>query len=341
MMTWDRTLANLRDVLAGLYPTVQDARRVVGDAGLNPAFIAFDPKAINNWFNILKEAQKHSRVRSIIEVAHHDYPENEWLALAKQGNLPAIKGPDIDEDVIWKGLDEADQLEKIMGAQSTLLPISFLEMGLLKARSVARVVCADGASGSGFLTDENLLITNHHVLPTQAAARETVVQFNYQTSIMGLDEPVDEFRLAPQDTFVTSPIEEDDWTVVRVQGNPNEKWSALKLTRTDPKVQDRVSIIQHPGGGAKQIALYHNVVVFAGNNRLQYLTDTLPGSSGSPVFDSDWRVVALHHSGGWLREPGSKRTYFRNEGIHINAIIGRLGAEGLCSVQRAVQSEDR
>lgn len=28
-----------------------------------------------------------------------------------------------------------------------------------------------------------------------------------------------------------------------------------------------------------------------------YLTDTLPHSSGSPVFNSEWEVVALHHAG--------------------------------------------
>jgi V8-like Glu-specific endopeptidase len=328
-MSWNRTLFNLRDVLASLYPMVPESRQVVVKAGLNPLRIAFDAKAINNWFNILEETQKHHKVQAIVEVAHGEYPENEWLALAQQGNLPAIKGPDIKEDVTWRGPDDADQLEKIIGAQSTLLPISFLEVGLLKARSVARVVRADGASGSGFLTSDNLLVTNHHVLPTEADAQGAVVQFNYQETVARLNAPVEEFRLAPQDVFVTSPMEEDDWTAVHVQGNPNEKWGALKLARANPKVQDRVNIIQHPGGGPKQIALYHNVVVFVGNNRLQYLTDTLPGSSGSPVFDSDWRVVALHHSGGWLREPGSKRTYFRNEGIYINAIIEGLAAEDL------------
>ena len=330
-MNWNRTLTNLRDLLAGLYPTVQDSRRVVENAGLNPAFVAFDAKAVNNWFSILREAQNRNRVQAIVKVAHSEYPENEWLTLAQRGDLLAIKGPDIEDDVAWQGPGDAKQLEKIIGTQSTLLPIDFLEVGLLKARSVTRVVLVDGSSGSGFLTDDNLLITNHHVLPTKAAAQEAVVQFNYQKTSEGLDAPVEEFMLAAQDVFMTSPREEDDWTAVRIQGNANEKWGALKLIHADPQVRDRVNIIQHPGGGPKQIALYHNVVVFVGNNRLQYLTDTLPGSSGSPVLDSDWRVVAVHHSGGWLREPGLKRTHFRNEGIHINAIIEGLAAEGLYS----------
>jgi V8-like Glu-specific endopeptidase len=328
-MSWNRTLTNLRDVLAGLYPTVTESRQVVVQAGLNPLRIAFDPKAVTNWFHILEEAQKHNKVQAIVQVARDEYPENEWLALALQGNLAAIKGPDIEQDVVWKGLDDAAQLEKIIGAQSTLLPISFLEIGLARARSVARVLCADGSSGSGFVTDGNMLITNQHVLPNEAAARDAVVQFNYQKTAAGRDAPVETCRLAPQDGFATSPWEENDWTAARLQGNPGESWGVLKLARVSPQVGDRVNIIQHPGGGAKQIALYHNVVVFVGDNRLQYLTDTLPGSSGSPVFDGEWRVAALHHSGGWLREPGSKRTYYRNEGIHVNALIAGLVAAGL------------
>ena len=74
---------------------------------------------------------------------------------------------------------------------------------------------------------------------------------------------------------------------------------------------------------------YHNVVVFVGQNRVQYPTDTMPGSSGSPVFDSDWNVVALHYSGGKLREPGTNGIYYRNEGIHINAVIDGKKAAGL------------
>ena len=93
------------------------------------------------------------------------------------------------------------------------------------------------------------------------------------------------------------------------------------------KAGDRVNIIQHPGGLAKRVSLISNVVVFVGGNRVQYLTDTEPGSSGSPVFDTQWNVVALHHSGGWLSEPGANdpaKQYYRNEGILIDVLIDSL-----------------
>jgi hypothetical protein len=168
------------------------------------------------------------------------------------------------------------------------------------------------------------------VIPSKEVARQSKVQFNYQETAAGLAAPVDDFALKPEDGFATSPMEGgDDWTAVRVHGDPNAEWGALELAEVTTKAEDFVNIIQHPNGLAKQIALYHNVVAFADDRRVQYLTDTLPGSSGAPVFDSHWRVVALHHSGGWLTEPGSKRVFFRNEGIRINAVLRGLAAHGL------------
>jgi endonuclease/exonuclease/phosphatase family metal-dependent hydrolase len=52
---------------------------------------------------------------------------------------------------------------------------------------------------------------------------------------------------------------------------------------------------------------------------LRYRTDTEPGSSGSPVFNNDWQLVALHHAG--YREDGGTAV---NEGIRISAIVAHL-----------------
>ncbi|MDI1430169.1 trypsin-like serine peptidase [Polyangium sorediatum] len=132
-------------------------------------------------------------------------------------------------------------------------------------------------------------------------------------------DPAAELRLDPDAHFVTS--REDDCTIVKVLGSPSARWGAIELRTADVRVDDRVNIIQHPGGDQKQLSFFHNHVVHVGHGRVQYLTDTLPGSSGAPVFDKDWRLVALHHSGGWITEPGSGDRFFRNEGIHVDRII--------------------
>jgi V8-like Glu-specific endopeptidase len=329
-MAWNQTLWNLRDTLADLYPLVNDSIQLVKKAELPTGKIAFDPAAYSNWFNILDYADKRQKVRDIVEKAHEEYPENRVLSqYLIEGELPAVKGADIRDDIDWQAPTDPETLEKIIGPQSTLLPISFLEIGLERARAVARIVRQDGAMGTGFLADGNLLVTNHHVLAGEAEARDAKVQFNYQLSATGLALPATEYDLVPEVAFATSAA--DDWTVVQVQDDPAAEWGSLRLRRADLQKGARVNIIQHPMGDHKQVALYHNIVLYVGHNRLQYLTDTLPGSSGSPVFDSQWNVVALHHSGGYLREPGAKQVYYRNEGILINAVIDGLVEAGLWS----------
>ena len=83
----------LRTVLASLYPDREDAERVVGDAGLDSAYIAFSEKAINNWENILAEAEKHGMVDAIARVARREYPRNEELAQIHEAYLAAGEEP--------------------------------------------------------------------------------------------------------------------------------------------------------------------------------------------------------------------------------------------------------
>jgi hypothetical protein len=325
-LTWNPALNDLISLLAGLYPDRDKARLAVKRAAPNLEeeidFVA-PPKVL--WMRIVEEANKRDQVPDLINVAQEDFPNVNFAVLDQQVRRPtAPPSPRLGDDA-WRGpVTIGGVLEKVIGAQPTFVPISFLEMGLLRAKSVVRVESSLGV-GSGFLTRNNLLITNHHVISSPAEARAAKVWFNYQKTATGADARVEEFVLDPDSAFVTSPMEDgDDWTAVRVRGDPNGEWGQLDLADMEVRVNDYVNIIQHPHGMPKQIALYHNVVAFADDSRVQYLTDTMPGSSGSPVFDSEWRVVALHHSGGWIPEPGTERVFLRNEGIHVRALLKGL-----------------
>ena len=57
-----------------------------------------------------------------------------------------------------------------------------------------------------------------------------------------------------------------------------------------------VNIIQHPRGRAKEIVFYSNRVQKISDNYIQYEADTDFGSSGSPVLNRQWQVVALHQA---------------------------------------------
>jgi len=322
---WDKNLTNLKYVLADLYPFKEDSFSVVRDAGLDPTRISFQNKAVNNWSEILSEANKRGKVPDIIRAALRDYPDNQSLKSALKGTLTPVR-PLLGNTFSWESPASPETLEKLMGKQSTLLPISWLEVGLQRSQSVAKVKRADHTYGTGFLIRDNWFLTNHHVLGTVEEARAAIIQFNYQKDAAGRDiEPVN-FELDPDAGFKTSV--EHDWTLVHVKGNANSEWGALDLKPVEIKVNGRANIIQHPGGDVKQIALYHNIIAYVGNTRVQYLTDTLPGSSGSAVFDDEWCVIALHHAGGLLVELSTKKQVYRNEGINVNCILKDLELQG-------------
>lgn len=332
----ERRLTILSSVLSYHYPTLEASGEIVAAARLNPVRIDFRKMSSANWDNILKEAQTQGKVRAVVEAALAQHRDDEWLRLAlkeqEDAELEEVRKqaePEAGPKASRRGPRALEPLERVIGDQEDiLLPAFFFELGLQRARPVARVVLADGMLGSGFLTDDNLLITNHHVLPSVAEAEGAVVQFNYEWGIDGLYRELEEFRLAPEETFATSPVEEDDWTAVRVRGDASASYGTISLERADPQVRDRVFVIQHPMGMPKQIALF-NTIVFTGKGRVQYLGSTRPGSGGAPVFDTDWRVVAVHHAGGWLHEPGTEKRVYRKEAIHINTIIDGLAAAGL------------
>jgi hypothetical protein len=75
-------------------------------------------------------------------------------------------------------------------------------------------------------------------------------------------------------------------------------------------------IVQHPAGGPLKLALDTQAILGlnANQTRVRYRTNTETGASGSPCFNSNWDLVALHHSG----------IVKFNEGIPINSIVTLL-----------------
>lgn len=224
----------------------------------------------------------------------------------------------------WRGEENvADVHEKIIG-ENTLRHLYVLELALEAAKAVAhlRVVQAGGneALGTGFMVATDLLMTNHHVIATPSEAESATYSFNYQLDRKGqLCNPVPAHALS-KGLFHTSP--ELDYTVIQLDSPP--EFGFLHLGTVPVRRDDRVTIIQHPGGHLKQISMQNNFVAYADARVLQYTTSTLPGSSGSPVFNDALEVVAIHHSGGMLIEPSTGRRYLRNAGTSMIAVLDDL-----------------
>lgn len=320
---------NLRDHLARRYYKDAAIERVVTDAGMEIWKIVLDGSALDQWNSIVVYASFQQKVGALVNVARKDFPEDPVFKAAAEGGIKEIRGPEFTAPPVAK-----ESLEALTQGASTLLPVHFLRQGAEAARSVALVRRADGGKGTGFLLPGNWFLTNHHVIWDAATAAQegTEAFFNYDYE--AIDAPPDSkhkpFKFDPANGFHTSPVKGgDDWTAVRIAGDAVSLFGHLTLCRAGAQVRDFVNIIQHAGGLAKRIALYHNTVVAVGDRRVRYLTDTLPGSSGSPVFNSQWGVVALHHSHANATDPDTGRPLACNEGIPASVLIEALERVGV------------
>jgi len=242
-------------------------------------------------------------------------------------------------------------IERILQAND-LLAIRYLEIGQRTARCVGRVRIKEAGKtigfGTGFMVAPRLMLTNNHVLDSADRAAHSQVEFNFQENVDGKSLPISVFNLAPSELFITN--RDLDYSLVAVSPQSGddaslESFGFMKLIEEEGKliVKEAVSIVQHPNGEPKQLAIRENRVVDILPNFVHYKTDTAPGSSGSPVLNDQWEVVALHHSGvpnrdgagnilaigGGIWEPsmGENRIdWLANEGVRISRIVADIRA---------------
>lgn len=195
--------------------------------------------------------------------------------------------------------------ERILLDINDMVSVEFFERGIEAAMSVGRVDVG-GSVGTGFLVGNNILLTNHHVLSTSEDAMLATLELDAEENRFGAPKRSQAFRLAPQTFWATS--EDLDFSFVAVEptsieGTPLSAygWHPLIAGEGKIRVGEGVSIIQHPGGQVKMVAV-HNARLIQLRNDVEdeafcfYTCDTERGSSGSPVFNSNWEVIALHHS---------------------------------------------
>jgi V8-like Glu-specific endopeptidase len=213
--------------------------------------------------------------------------------------------------------------EKLMAAESHLRSTGWLAEGLRLASAVCRL--SDGLStGSGFCCRDGAIITNNHVISDTKMAHSFKAEFHFEEDASGRMRIPHTISLDPSTLFWTSA--ELDVTLVGLSDAPPKDIQVIPLCRdATTQVGDYVSIIQHPNGGPKQIAVTNNRVVNIYDHLVHYLTDTLPGSSGSPVFSKAWQVVAIHHAGGDLQKNSHGDPIFANEGILVSRLFADAG----------------
>lgn len=244
-------------------------------------------------------------------------------------------------------LPEVVQHEAII-SQDDMVDFVFLQRGMQVGRSVARIVVPrfenkqqivlpSGApwlmTGTAWMIGPALTITNHHVINARKADEGDAAgpDFNRQgqEAVLEFDfDHKDAARVAVGVAQVEAASKELDYAVLRLKENSTRP--ALPISPQPLALNATsyiaVNVIQHPRGEAKRVAFRNNLVSGADNQIVRYFTDTDFGSSGSPVCDDDWRVVALHRGARYVqgvRYQGKDAGYV-NFGSQMQAVLADL-----------------
>lgn len=195
--------------------------------------------------------------------------------------------------------------EALIG-DSNFLSVEFLEAGAYVARAVGRI-SHQLELGTGFHVGHNVILTNNHVLPSEEVAKNSVIELGLEEQRFGVQHFSQIFDLKPDLFFATD--EDLDYTFVAANPVSRAKvelasYGEIRLDRSEGKVLMgmHVNIIGHPRGHPKRVVVRDNRLLFLSNDQENksfcfYTADTQKGSSGSPVFNDHWELVALHHAG--------------------------------------------
>lgn len=213
--------------------------------------------------------------------------------------------------------------------------------------------------GTGFLVGPDAVLTNFHVMryviEGHVPASQVECRFDYKQLADGTtpytpvklatDGVIDSSRFSAAEEKLTPDAvpptaDELDYALVRLAeplgskpwakspggDAPNRGWVYLPDATVFPDTMP-IIIAQHPAGRPMELAIdtagvdkSKGLWLNAAGNRVRYATTTEGGSSGSPCFDFDWRLVALHHYG----DPAQGHPPAYNQGVPAAAVRERL-----------------
>jgi V8-like Glu-specific endopeptidase len=191
------------------------------------------------------------------------------------------------------------------------------------AQAVARLSIAkpggDGSDGifacTAFLIAKDILATNYHCVQNPDDCLNTTAYFS-QVSERG--EPGQEIERSCDELI--EAVYSSDIAIFRIgsqAGGSGKQLSSNPLAISDRKLSlnESLTILGHPNGKGLEVSQRNCSVktlsapgMWALNNTdFGHVCTTAEGSSGSPVFDKNYKVVGLHHlgedaSGRWATE---------------------------------------
>ncbi len=331
----------LREALMAAFPDWMTLARMTSEyLDLSLGTVTSQMKDLPGYaFDLIEWARSNGRVIDLMVAARNANPGN----------------PKLFTFVRKLGLTAADQsnraLEAFVSSNTTMVDSRLWREKLAAAEwTVCRVDIDRKGKGTGFLIGPDAVLTNHHVVDALVEGdikpSQVSCLFDYHMINDRQASPGHRVALAADDAVIASsppsPVDlepdpksgdpaadELDFALLRLaeaigqqsvgQGEEGAKrgWLPVPVGPIDYTVMTGVAILQHPHKVSMKLALGSDqaLTVNGAGNRLRHTVPTQPGSSGSPVFNADWDLVALHHSG----DPDLIKPEF-NEAIPIGPI---------------------
>jgi endonuclease G len=194
-------------------------------------------------------------------------------------------------------------------------------------------------SGTGWLIGKQYVITNHHVInarddqecPASEAdlitqAKNTMISFDYENK--DEEQTCKKVKVDSLSEWSSYGKNGLDFAILKLEKPSERQPLVLAPQWLYENVEGLpVNIIHHPDWGPKKASARNNSVYEIDKLYISYYTDTSTGSSGAPVFNDDWKVIALHRNAKKLPTSANfqgKMTDWTNAGIRIDKIVDYL-----------------
>lgn len=154
-----------------------------------------------------------------------------------------------------------------------------------------------GSRCTGFLISENILMTNHHCIPTSSHSRGVTAVFNHVKGVSKSSHTKYDCS-----TFIGNNSKLD-YALLKCKGFPGRTYGFVELDDTQMTRGDEIYIVQqncdyYSDRDCDYTKKYSLGSISQVADEYTHNADTLGGSSGSPVFDKETNsVIAIHHAG--------------------------------------------